>query len=61
MTVGGSAKATGDLVKQLGATMLEYAFIMELKFLSGWKNLDSPVWRLVTEDEEAKAGYANSN
>jgi len=61
LTVGGSAKATGDLVKQLGATMLEYAFIMELTFLTGWKNLDAPVWRLVTEDEGTKAGYASAN
>jgi hypothetical protein len=40
--------------------MLEYAFIMELTFLAGWKNLDAPVWRLVTEDGDAKAGYANA-
>jgi len=58
--VGGSAKATGDLVKQLGAQILEYAFIMELKFLSGWKNLDASVWRMVTEDETSKAGYVDS-
>lgn len=61
LTTGGSAKATGELVKQFGAQLLEYAFIMELTFLNGWKNLHAPVWRLVTEDETSKAGYANSN
>lgn len=40
--------------------MLEYVFIMELTFLAGWKKLDSPVWRLVTENETSKAGYANA-
>lgn len=59
--IGGSAKATGELVKQLGAEMLEYAFIMELTFLSGWRNVDAPVWRLVTENETSKAGYANTD
>ena len=47
----------GELVKKLGATMLEYAFIMELTFLEGWKKLDAPVWRVVTEDEDCKSGY----
>jgi adenine phosphoribosyltransferase len=61
LTTGGSAKATGDLVKQLGAQMLEYCFIMELKFLSGWKHLDAPAWRLITEHETSKAGYADSS
>jgi adenine phosphoribosyltransferase len=58
--LGGSAKATGELVKQLGAQLLEYAFIMELTFLSGWKNLDAPVWRLVTEEASSKAGYVKT-
>lgn len=54
---GGSAKAVGELVEKLGATMLEYAVIMELTFLEGWKQLKAPVWRLVTEEEDCKAGY----
>jgi len=32
---------------------------MELTFLQGWKNLEHPVWRLVTENENTKAGYAS--
>jgi adenine phosphoribosyltransferase len=56
---GGSAKATAEIIKQLGAELLEFAFIMELSFLEGWKNLDQPVWRLVTENENTKAGYAS--
>ena len=59
--IGGSAKATGEMVKKLGAELLEYAFIMELTFLHGWKNLDAPVWRLVTEAASSKAGYVNAN
>jgi adenine phosphoribosyltransferase len=55
--VGGSAKATGEIVKQLDAQLIEYAFIMELSFLKGWKALDAPVWRLITENAESKAGY----
>jgi hypothetical protein len=45
------------MVKQSGAQILEYLFIMELAFLSGWKSLDAPVWRLVTENASSKAGY----
>ena len=60
LMIGGSAKATGEIVKKLGAQMLEYVFIMELAFLNGWKNLDAPVWRLVTEDATSKAGYVGS-
>jgi adenine/guanine phosphoribosyltransferase-like PRPP-binding protein len=50
----------GELVDQLGATMLEYAFIMELTFLEGWKHLNAPVWRIVTEDEDCRAGYCKA-
>jgi adenine/guanine phosphoribosyltransferase-like PRPP-binding protein len=57
--LGGSAKATGEIIKKLGATLLEYAFIMELTFLSGWKQLEAPVWRLATEERASRAGYAS--
>jgi hypothetical protein len=50
----------GDLVDKLGAMMLKYAFIMELTFFKGWKHLDAPVWRIVTEDEDYKAGYCKA-
>jgi len=58
---GGSAKATGKMVREQGAQLLEYAFIMELAFLAGWKAVDAPVWRMVTENEGTKAGYANAD
>jgi adenine phosphoribosyltransferase len=57
IATGGSAKATGEIIKKLGATLLEYMFIMELTFLNGWKHLDAPVWRLATENRGTKAGY----
>jgi adenine/guanine phosphoribosyltransferase-like PRPP-binding protein len=50
----------GELVDKLGATMLEYAFIMELTFLEGWKQLNFPAWRIVTEEEDCKAGYCKA-
>jgi len=58
---GGSAKAVGELVEKHGATILEYAFIMELTFLEGWKKLDAPVWRVVTEEEDCKSGYCRDS
>jgi adenine/guanine phosphoribosyltransferase-like PRPP-binding protein len=45
------------MVKEMGAQIIEYAFIMELSFLNGWKSLNAPVWRLITENAESKAGY----
>ena len=56
---GGSAKATGEIINQLGAELLEYVFIMELAFLNGWKQLEAPVWRIATEEKGTKAGYAS--
>jgi len=49
------------MVREQGAQLLEYAFIMELTFLEGWKAVDAPVWRMVTENSGTKAGYANAD
>lgn len=48
---GGSAKAAGALVKQLGGQILEYVFIIELAFLKGRGQLDAPVYSMIEIDE----------
>lgn len=48
---GGSAKAAGELVKQLGGQILEYVFIIGLTFLQGHKQLDAPVYSMIEIDE----------
>ncbi|KAK9446942.1 phosphoribosyltransferase-like protein [Limtongia smithiae] len=48
IATGGSAKAAGDLVKQLGGVILEYVFILELDFLHGRDLLDAPVYTLLS-------------
>ena len=35
IATGGTAKAAGDLARQLGATVTAYAFLVELSFLNG--------------------------
>ncbi|OGR82013.1 MAG: adenine phosphoribosyltransferase [Elusimicrobia bacterium RIFCSPLOWO2_01_FULL_64_13] len=48
LATGGTAKAAGDLVKRLGGRLVGYAFLIELGFLNGRKNLDgSPVQALI--------------
>lgn len=39
IATGGTAKAVGDLVDQLGATVSAYAFLVELSFLNGREKL----------------------
>lgn len=51
--LGGSAAAAGTLVKQLGGTLLGYAFLLELDFLKGRDKLDAPVYTLLTGQEKA--------
>lgn len=48
---GGSAKAAGALVKQLGGQILEYVFIVGLTFLKGHEQLDAPVYSMIEIDE----------
>ena len=48
--IGGSAAAAGDLVKQLGGTLIGYLFIVEISFLKGRDKLgDVPVVTLLEE------------
>ncbi|KAG8955716.1 adenine phosphoribosyltransferase [Tulasnella sp. 424] len=51
IATGGSAKAAGALVKQLGGQILEYVFIIELAFLKGRGQLDAPVYSMIEIDE----------
>ncbi|KZT12719.1 adenine phosphoribosyltransferase [Laetiporus sulphureus 93-53] len=50
IATGGSAKAAGQLVTQRGGKILEYLFVIELPFLKGGEQLDSPVYSLVKAD-----------
>lgn len=48
--IGGSAAAAGDLVKQLGGTLIGYLFIVEISFLKGRDKLgDVPIVTLLEE------------
>ena len=40
LATGGTAKATAQLIKKVGGTIAGYAFLIELLFLKGRKNLD---------------------
>jgi len=40
IATGGIAKATGDLVRLLGAEVAAYAFLVELNFLNGRAKLE---------------------
>lgn len=51
LATGGTAKATIDLAKRMGANVIAAAFIVELDFLNGRKVLDIPVHSLVHYDE----------
>jgi len=51
IATGGSAKAAGELVKQLGGKTLEYLFIIELLFLKGRDKLDAPVYSIVESND----------
>ncbi|PWN33500.1 putative APT1-adenine phosphoribosyltransferase [Meira miltonrushii] len=47
IATGGSAKAAGELVQQLGAKTLEYLFIVGGSNLNGAAKLDAPAYSLV--------------
>ncbi|KAK8193614.1 phosphoribosyltransferase-like protein [Phyllosticta capitalensis] len=55
IATGGSAAAAGQLVKQLGGSLLGYIFILELDFLKGRDKLDAPVYTLLSGQEESSA------
>jgi adenine phosphoribosyltransferase len=48
IATGGTARAAGELARQLGATVTAYAFLVELSFLNGRARLgDAPVLSLI--------------
>lgn len=53
IATGGSAKAAGELIQQVGANILEFAFVMELDFLHGRDKLQAPAFTLLRDQAEA--------
>lgn len=52
IATGGSAAAAGDLVKQAGAEVVEFVFLLELLFLKGREKLNAPVYTLLDGQEK---------
>ena len=51
LATGGTAAATGELVRKCGAEVAGYVFLVELNFLAGREKLgDAPVFSLVRYD-----------
>jgi adenine phosphoribosyltransferase len=49
LATGGTAKALGDLVKELGGEIVQFNFLMELSFLHGREKIkDSPIFAAIT-------------
>ncbi len=48
LATGGTARATLDLIRQLGGEVVASCFLIELGFLRGRQKLDAPVRSLVT-------------
>jgi adenine phosphoribosyltransferase len=49
LATGGTAKALGDLVKELGGEIVQFNFLMELSFLNGREKIkDSPIFAAIT-------------
>ncbi|SCV15231.1 probable Adenine phosphoribosyltransferase 1 [Nakaseomyces glabratus] len=53
IATGGSAGAAEELIKKIGANVLEYDFVMELDFLKGRDKLNAPVFTLLSSQKEA--------
>jgi len=48
LATGGTARATADLLRRLGAEMLGYCFVLELTFLNAREQMnDAPVTALI--------------
>jgi adenine phosphoribosyltransferase len=47
IATGGTARAAGELVGKVGATVAAYAFLVELAFLEGRRRLDGDVLSLI--------------
>ncbi|SFV58238.1 Adenine phosphoribosyltransferase [hydrothermal vent metagenome] len=50
IATGGTAKASANLIKKVGATCVEVCFIMELAFLHGRDAFDMPVYAVLVEE-----------
>ncbi len=48
LATGGTAKAVADLVSELGGIVVQFNFIMELRFLKGREQLDAPIASILT-------------
>lgn len=48
LATGGTAKAVCDLVTQLGGTIVQCNFIIELAFLNGKEKINAPIKSLIT-------------
>jgi len=51
IATGGSATAAGTLVQKQGGRLLEFLFIIELRFLNGTRALPAPSYSIVKVDE----------
>jgi adenine phosphoribosyltransferase len=51
LATGGSAKAAGDLVKNLNGRVLEYMFIIELSALNGKNVLDANAYSMIQVED----------
>lgn len=51
IATGGSARAAGQLVKQLGGNTLEYLFVIGLTFLKAMDTLDAPAYCMIESEE----------
>lgn len=52
IATGGSAKAAEDLIKKVGANLLEFNFVLELDFLKGNQKLSAPSFTLLSGQTE---------
>ncbi|GJJ07499.1 hypothetical protein Clacol_001701 [Clathrus columnatus] len=51
ITIGGSAKAAGELVRAQEGKTVEYIFIIGLPFLKGGEKLDAPIYTMIEADD----------
>jgi len=56
-SLGGSARAAGDLIAKAGGKTAEYLFIIEIVFLNARSKLDAPAYSIVEVGEWTREGY----
>jgi adenine phosphoribosyltransferase len=49
IATGGTAEAAVNLIKKVGAEVVETCFIIELEFLKGRDKIDAPVFSIIKE------------